>query len=345
MHIEEHVSLEPYNTFGISARARYFLPIRDLETLRAALKRKDLPEPFILSGGSNILLKGDLNALVLYMDTRGKEVVWEDANRIRLKVMGGEPWHALVLWTLEQGYGGLENLSLIPGKTGTAPIQNIGAYGVELKDVFHSCEAIRLRDGHLEVFDRKACGFGYRDSVFKRQAKGKYLIWSVTLELTRSRHTIRTDYGAIRAELEAMGVRKPGPGDVSKAVIAIRSRKLPDPAKLGNSGSFFKNPVIPAAQFESLKAAFPELPGYPAGVQGETEAAPGVKVPAGWLIDALGLKGTRRGDAGIHKNQALVLVNYGNASGTDILNLAMEVQNAVFERFAIRLEPEVNILP
>lgn len=345
MQIEEHVSLKPYNTFGIPARARYFLPVRNLETLRAALKRKDLPDPFILSGGSNILLKGDIDALVLYMDTRGKEVVWEDDNRIRLKVMGGEPWHALVLWTLDQGYGGLENLSLIPGKTGTAPIQNIGAYGVELKDVFHSCEAIRLSDGHLEVFDKEACGFGYRDSVFKGAAKGKYLIWSVTLELTRSRHNIRTDYGAIRAELEAMDIREPGPGEVSRAVIAIRNRKLPDPAKLGNSGSFFKNPVIPRAQFERLKASFPDLPGYPATLPGETGTVSGVKVPAGWLIDALGLKGTRRGDAGIHKHQALVLVNYGHASGADIANLAKEVQHAVMERFAIRLEPEVNIVP
>ncbi len=337
MKIETQVSLKPYNTFGIPAVASHFLKVRDLETLRSALKRSDLPKPFVLSGGSNILLKSDLDALVLYMDTRGKEVVWEDEDRVRLKIMGGEPWHSLVLWTLEQGYGGLENLSLIPGKTGTAPIQNIGAYGVELKDVFISCEVIRTQDGKKVIFDKEACGFGYRDSIFKGTEKGAYIIWSVTLELTKRRHQIRTSYGAISAELEAMGARDPGPREVSNAVIAIRSRKLPDPAQLGNSGSFFKNPVISKAQYEGLQKRFPGIPGYP-------DAASGVKVPAGWLIDQLGFKGIRRGDAGVHMHQALVLVNYGGASGSDILGLAREIQAAVSDRYGIALEPEVNIV-
>ena len=337
MEIEEQVSLRPYNTFGISARASHFVKVEDLDTLRNALKRDDLPAPFILSGGSNILLKGDLDALVLYLDTRGKEVIWEDDDKVRLKVMGGEPWHPLVLWTLDQGYGGLENLSLIPGKTGTAPIQNIGAYGVELKDVFVSCEAIRLSDGSLNVFDKQACNFGYRDSIFKGPEKGRYLIWSVTFELTKRHHRIRTSYGAIDSELKAMGIQDPGPGDISQAVIAIRSRKLPDPAKLGNSGSFFKNPVISGEKYEALKKDFTDMPGYP-------NPSGGVKVPAGWLIEKLGLKGIRRGDAGVHRNQALVLVNYGEATGSEILSLSRAIQQAVSDEFGIHLEPEVNIV-
>lgn len=337
MRIEHNISLRPYNTFGIEAAASHFVPVQELQTLKWALERKDLPPPFILSGGSNILLGGDLEALVLYIDNKGKQVIWEDEDRVHLEIAGGESWHGLVLWCLEQGYGGLENLSLIPGKVGTAPIQNIGAYGVELKDVFHSCSAVALEDGSLQEFDKAACAFGYRDSIFKQDAKGKYVIWSVTLELTKKRHQLRTDYGAITAELSAQGVHNPGPREISNAVIAIRQRKLPDPAELGNSGSFFKNPVVSQRKYAELQTQFPEIPGYP-----QTDNT--VKVPAGWLIEKLGFKGTRRGDAGVHKNQALVLVNYGEATGAQVYALAMEIQEAVRKNFGIELNPEVNII-
>ncbi|SFR31842.1 UDP-N-acetylmuramate dehydrogenase [Robiginitalea myxolifaciens] len=337
MRIEHNISLRPYNTFGIEATASHFVPVRELQTLKWALGRKDLPPPFILSGGSNILLGGDLNALVLYIDNKGKQVVWESEDRVRLEVAGGESWHGLVLWCLEQGYGGLENLSLIPGKVGTAPIQNIGAYGVELKDVFHSCQAVALEDGSLREFDKSACAFGYRDSIFKQEAKGKYVIWSVTLELTKRNHQLNTDYGAITQELSTQNVHDPGPREISDAVIAIRRRKLPDPAEIGNSGSFFKNPVVNGDKYAELQGRYPEIPGYPQN-DGTT------KVPAGWLIEKLGFKGIRRGDAGVHKNQALVLVNYGEASGEEVYALAMEIQAAVRKEFGILLTPEVNII-
>ncbi|MBC2839079.1 UDP-N-acetylmuramate dehydrogenase [Robiginitalea sp. SC105] len=337
MDIEHRVSLKKYNTFGIDVPASHFIRIDSLETLREALAEPGLPPPFILSGGSNLLLTGPLEARVLYMDTRGREVVAEDAGRINLRVMAGENWHELVMWTLDQGFGGLENLALIPGKTGTAPIQNIGAYGVEIKDVLQSLEAVDMQTGELVSFSREACGFGYRDSVFKRGARGRYVIWSVTLGLTRKGHEIRTGYGDIAGWLEREGIRHPEPADVARAVIAIRKSKLPDPAVLGNSGSFFKNPVVPKTQYEELLRTHPGMPGYP-------QEGDGIKVPAGWLIDSLGLKGMRRGDAGVHEKQALVLVNHGAATGEEILQLAREIQQRVLEAFDIRIEPEVNIL-
>ncbi len=337
MHIERDVSLKPFNTFGIDVPASHFIRITDLPTLREALKAPGLPAPFVLSGGSNLLLTGPLQALVLYIDTKGREIVSQTADKVMVRAMAGENWHELVLWTLEHGYGGLENLALIPGKAGTAPVQNIGAYGVELKDVMHGLQAVEVANGELRHFDKESCRFGYRDSVFKQAEKGRYIIWSIDLELTRSGHEIRIGYGDIAGELQAGGVQNPSPMDVARAVMAIRGRKLPDPAKLGNSGSFFKNPVIPQPHFAKLRESYPDLPGYP---QGES----GVKVPAGWLIEQLGFKGARRGDAGVHRNQALVLVNYGSASGADILALANEIRAAVRERFAIEIEPEVNII-
>lgn len=337
MEIKEHVSLKPYNTFGIDVPARYFIKIDSIQTLRESLAAPGMPPPFILSGGSNVLLTGPLDARVLYMDTRGKEILEEDHERVLLKVMGGENWHELVMWTLEQGYGGLENLALIPGKTGTAPIQNIGAYGVELKDIFRFLEAVDLQTGELRRFNREECGFGYRDSVFKGREKGRYAIWSVTLELTRNGHRIQTDYGAISTWLEKEGIADPGPRDVASAVIAIRRSKLPDPAELGNSGSFFKNPVIPDGHYQELLERYPGMPGYP-------QPDGTVKVPAGWLIETLGYKGARRGDAGVHAKQALVLVNYGQASGGEILQLAREIQGEVKQAFGIGIQPEVNIL-
>ena len=308
-----------------------------MEELREALERTDLPTPFVLSGGSNILLTSPLQALVLYINIPGKEVIHEEDGEVVVRAMAGENWHELVLWSLKQGYGGLENLALIPGKAGTAPIQNIGAYGVELKDVFEACTAMEIATGTLHRFDRDSCRFGYRDSFFKQGGKGRFIIVSVELRLTKENHRLSTSYGAIEGELRSRGVADPTPNEVAEAVIRIRREKLPDPSQLGNSGSFFKNPVIPAPLYEKLRDRHPGLPGYPQG----TDL---VKVPAGWLIEQCGLKGYRHGDAGVHKKQALVLVNHGKASGQDILQLARHIQKTVEGEFSIALQPEVNIL-
>lgn len=337
MEIQENVSLKPYNTFGIDVPASHFMVVRSVQDLKEVLGRKDLPAPFVLSGGSNILLTAPLQALVLLIDIRGREILEEGPDNVLIRAMAGENWHELVLWSLQQGLGGIENLALIPGKTGTAPIQNIGAYGVELKDVFEGCTAVEIATGDLHRFSREQCRFGYRDSFFKRAGKGRYIIVSVDLRLSRGAHRLSTSYGAIESELQSRGISNPSPADVADAVIAIRRRKLPDPAVLGNSGSFFKNPLIPTGHFEKLRASFPDLPGYP---QGDGQ----VKVPAGWLIEKCGLKGYRQGDAGVHQNQALVLVNYGKASGEELLRLSRLVQDTVLREFAIELQPEVNIL-
>ena len=337
MQLQEHVSLKPYNTFGIDVPARYFLEVGSIAALKEALGRKDLPTPFVLSGGSNILLTAPIDALVLYINLRGREVIRETDEDVTIRAMAGENWHDLVLWSLEQGYGGIENLALIPGKSGTAPIQNIGAYGVELKDVFEACTAVEITTGQERRFDWEQCRFGYRDSFFKRKGKGKYIIVSLELRLTKKNHRRSTSYGAIETELSERGISDPTPSDIAAAVIDIRRRKLPDPSELGNSGSFFKNPVIPGSRFEELRERFAQLPGYP---QGDGT----IKVPAGWLIEQCGLKGYRSGDAGVHEKQALVLVNYGGASGQQILQLARHIQEKVQEAFSIELQPEVNII-
>ena len=337
MQLQEHVSLKPYNTFGIDVPARYFLEVGSIAALKEALGRKDLPTPFVLSGGSNILLTAPIDALVLYINLRGREVIRETDEDVTIRAMAGENWHDLVLWSLEQGYGGIENLALIPGKSGTAPIQNIGAYGVELKDVFEACTAVEITTGQERRFDWEQCRFGYRDSFFKREGKGKYIIVSLELRLTKKNHRRSTSYGAIETELSERGISDPTPSDIAAAVIDIRRRKLPDPSELGNSGSFFKNPVISGSRFEELRERFAQLPGYP---QGDGT----IKVPAGWLIEQCGLKGYRSGDAGVHQKQALVLVNYGGASGQQILQLARHIQEKVQEAFSIELQPEVNII-
>ncbi len=337
MQLQEHVSLKPYNTFGIDVPARYFLEVGSIAALKEALGRKDLPTPFVLSGGSNILLTAPIDALVLYINLRGREVIRETDEDVTIRAMAGENWHDLVLWSLEQGYGGIENLALIPGKSGTAPIQNIGAYGVELKDVFEACTAVEITTGQERRFDWEQCRFGYRDSFFKREGKGKYIIVSLELRLTKKNHRRSTSYGAIETELSERGISDPTPSDIAAAVIDIRRRKLPDPSELGNSGSFFKNPVISGSRFEELRERFAQLPGYP---QGDGT----IKVPAGWLIEQCGLKGYRSGDAGVHEKQALVLVNYGGASGQQILQLARHIQEKVQEAFSIELQPEVNII-
>lgn len=337
MTIHQNYSLKALNTFGIDVKARYYVAVNSVEELKKALGQKWEYPILVLGGGSNMLLTQDLERVVLHICIKGIEEIKRSDDRVHLRVASGENWHDLVLFCLEQDFGGLENLSLIPGNVGTAPIQNIGAYGVELKDVFLGCEIMEIATGERKYMDLEACEFGYRDSVFKRALKNQVIITSVDLKLSVSDHQIKTAYGDIAGKLRENGIDHPSIKDVSDAVIAIRQSKLPDPAQLGNSGSFFKNPELETAEFEKLQQRCPEIPNYPMD-NGQ------IKVPAGWLIDQAGLKGYRVGDAGVHKKQALVLVNYGQAKGSEILAMAKHVQDVVSERFGISLQPEVNIL-
>ncbi|MEP0131333.1 MAG: UDP-N-acetylmuramate dehydrogenase [Eudoraea sp.] len=337
MKIQRNISLKKYNTFGIEALASHFVEITTIQNLQEVLQLKSYPKKLVLSGGSNMLITNDLNALVMHINIKGITILSEDENHVILKIMAGENWHELVIWTINHGYGGLENLSLIPGNVGTSPIQNIGAYGVELKDCFESCEAMDAATQQLITFSKSDCQFGYRDSIFKNEGKGKYIITSVNLKLNKPPHNPNTSYGAIETELKENKIDHPSIKDVSNAVIAIRRKKLPDPIKLGNSGSFFKNPVITKEKFITFLENNPEAPFYKIS---ETT----YKIPAAWLIEQCGFKGKRFGDAGIHKNQALVLVNYGGASGQELLLLATKIQDAVLARFGIEINPEVNII-
>jgi UDP-N-acetylmuramate dehydrogenase len=335
--IEENVSLKPYNSFGIEARARYFVSVTSISELEWVLKQEQFPEKMLLGGGSNMLLTRDLDVLVIHINLKGKKITRRDDSHAEVEVMAGENWHELVLWTLGKDLGGLENLSLIPGSVGSTPIQNIGAYGVELKDHFVSCEAMEIKTQKMRTFSLEDCRFGYRESFFKRDGKGKYAITSVRFRLSTKNHVLHTDYGTIKRELEEAEVLHPSIQDISRAVIRIRQQKLPDPAVLGNSGSFFKNPVVPDFQYKSLLRQFPEIPSFKVSEKEQ-------KIPAAWLIDRCGFKGTRIGDAGVHEHQALVLVNYGKASGKEILGLARQIQEKVKSTFGIEIEPEVNIL-
>ena len=337
MYIEHHKSLKNYNTFGIDVKAENFVSVSSLTELKEAVSNTAYPHKFILGGGSNMLLTKDISRLVVHINLKGITPVFEDENTIHLNVNGGENWHGLVMYCVSKNYGGIENLSLIPGKVGAAPIQNIGAYGVELKDVFVSCEALSVSDFSIKKFDLKDCEFGYRNSIFKHKEKGKFIITSVTIALTKNNHRLKTTYGSIQEELELNGINNPTIKDVSDAVIAIRQSKLPNPDELGNSGSFFKNPVVSADIFKRFSTEFPAAPYYKIS---KNE----YKIPAGWLIEQAGFKGKRFGDAGVHKKQALVLVNYGTASGEDIITLAKKIQAEVKNRFGISIEPEVNII-
>lgn len=337
MQIQSQFSLKHFNTFGIDAQARAFVAVSSIDELRQILQEKAAEKKFILGGGSNMLLTQDIDALVIHVNLKGKKIVQEDDDFVWVECQAGENWHEFVLWTLEQNFGGLENMSLIPGNVGTTPVQNIGAYGSEIKDTMTQCEAMRIADGSLHIFSNADCHFGYRESIFKQEAKDQYIITSVTFKLTKRNHSIKTGYGDIQAELAKNAISQPTIQDVSRAVIAIRQSKLPDPKELGNSGSFFKNPVISKADFELVQQKFPEVKFFPVS---ETQ----VKVPAGWLIEQAGFKGMRIGDAGVHKNQALVLVNYGNATGAEILALSQNIQNTVREKFGISIEAEVNVI-
>lgn len=337
MQIQSNFSLKSFNTFGIEAKAKSFVAVNSLDELKTVLAEHAAEPKFILGGGSNMLLTQDIEALVIHIDLKGKRILKEDDDFVWVESMAGENWHEFVLWTIDQNFGGLENMSLIPGNVGTTPVQNIGAYGTEIKDTFVSCDAMKIDDQTMRTFNKEDCRFGYRESIFKQEAKNQYIITSVVFKLTKRNHNINTSYGDITKELALQNVSVPTLKDVSNAVIAIRQSKLPDPKILGNSGSFFKNPVISRSHFEKVQAQFPEIRFF--------EVSPTeVKVPAGWLIEQAGYKGFRKGDAGVHKNQALVLVNYGSATGQEILALSREVQQAVFDKYSIAIEAEVNVI-
>ncbi|MBT0609085.1 UDP-N-acetylmuramate dehydrogenase [Aequorivita echinoideorum] len=337
MRIEEHKSLKEFNTFGIDCQARYFVSVGTVTELKEVLSQKPSEKLFILGGGSNMLLTQNLDAFVIQINLKGIEIVSENENEVFVKAMAGENWHDFVQYCIQNDFGGLENLSLIPGNVGTSPIQNIGAYGVELKDTFESCTALEIATLDEKIFTKEACKFEYRNSIFKNEAKGKYIITSVTFRLTKSQHLQNISYGDIQAILAEKTIENPSLQNISEAVISIRKSKLPDPNVLGNSGSFFKNPVVDLETFKNFRIKFPEAPFY--------EISPTeFKIPAGWLIENAGFKGKRFGDAGVHAKQALVLVNHGNATGQEIWNLAMEIQKKVKEMTGIFIEPEVNVI-
>lgn len=336
--MQENFSLKPYNTFGVEATAKYFTEANTIEELMEAIRfsaSHSLPILF-LGGGSNVLLTKDFNGLAIQINLKGiSEENLDDTILVTAKA--GENWHEFVLFCLDKNYGGLENLSLIPGNVGTSPMQNIGAYGTEIKDVFISCMVLNLETLTIETFDLEKCRFGYRDSIFKQEEKGKYVILEVTFKLTTKDHLVKTEYGAIKTELEKLNITNPTIQDVSKAVINIRQSKLPDPKIIGNAGSFFKNPTIPRSQFEDLKSKFENIQGYPTGDF--------VKVPAGWLIEQCGWKGKQIGNVASHQLQSLVIINAtGKATGKEIFDFSTEIIDSVKEKFGIELEREVNII-
>lgn len=333
MKIQENVALTPLNSFRIETTARYFSILSDPDQLTEL----EWPEGplLVLGGGSNLLFTRNFDGLVLKNEIKGIQLLHEDPEYVYVKAGAGENWHAFVEYTLQKGWGGLENLSLIPGSVGAAPMQNIGAYGVELEDLFWDLEAFHLKEKRMVTFTRTDCRFGYRESVFKNVYKHQFVICTVTFRL-RKNPVFHTSYGAIQEELERMGITRISIAAISRAVINIRTSKLPDPAVIGNAGSFFKNPVVPAQQFEALKAQFSTMPNYP-------QPNHTVKLAAGWMIEQCGWKGYRKGDAGCHDKQALVLVNYGKASGGEIFSLSEEILESVSRKFGVTLEREVNI--
>lgn len=339
MNIQKNFSLLHYNTFQVNTLAKYFVEVEDIDDLKSAIqwaKDKNIPILF-LGGGSNILLTRDFDGLAIAIRMKGISEEIIDENSVLVTAQASENWHEFVMHCLSKNYGGLENLSLIPGNVGTSPMQNIGAYGVEIKDYFHHCKVLNLETLEMETFNHEQCQFGYRESFFKRAGKGKFVIVEVCFQLTRKNHALKTEYGAISTELEKMSIQNPTIQDISKAVIQIRQSKLPDPKITGNAGSFFKNPSIPSSQFENLKIDFPNIQGYPNGDV--------VKVPAGWLIEQCGWKGKTIGNVGCHPLQALVIINAtGNATGKEIFDFSTQIIDSVKEKFGIELEREVNIV-
>ena len=338
MIVQKDVQLKPFNTFGIEATAKYFIEVSSIDQLQGILQSPDYQstERLILGGGSNMLLTKNFDGLVIKIAIKGFEVVNENDNNIWIKAGAGIVWHDLVMQCVNQNYAGMENLSLIPGTVGAAPMQNIGAYGIEIKEVFEELQALEIATGEIKTFDKAMCNFGYRESIFKHEAKGKYIILNVTFKLNK-RPTFHIEYGAIKDTLAEMNISEMSIKSISDAVIHIRQSKLPNPAEIGNAGSFFKNPEILKSQFEDLKAQFPTIPSYPVS---ETTT----KVPAGWLIEQAGWKGQRFGNIGVHAKQALVLVNYGGGKGQEIKELSQKIQASVKEKFGIQLSAEVNFI-
>ena len=338
MSILDNTSLKEYNTFGIDVSAQKFCIVKSKEDVQQLIQKQFMSfrKHLFLGSGSNILLCNDVEGLVIKNEINGIEIVDEDENTVTIKSLSGTIWHDLVLFCVERNFGGIENLSLIPGTVGAAPMQNIGAYGVELKDTFVELEAINLKTAELEIFTKESCQFGYRESIFKKEAKGKYFIYSVTFKLSKQPKA-NIAYGDIQKILEAKFITNPMIKDVSDAVIEIRQSKLPNPKMLGNAGSFFKNPEVGLEVAENIKKEFPEMPKYdlPNGT---------VKIPAAWLIEQCGWKGKQVGNTGNHAKQALVIVNYGNATGHEIWQHALAVQKSVKEKFGVLLEPEVNVI-
>jgi UDP-N-acetylmuramate dehydrogenase len=337
MELQENISLRPYNSFGIEAKARYFTMFDNVSSLEEIYRSPvGGQRSLILGGGSNILLVKDFDGMVLKNEIKGIEVVREDEDYVYVKAGAGENWHQFVLYCVDNNYGGVENLSLIPGNVGASPMQNIGAYGVEIKDVFYELEAFHKNDGAIERFSLEDCAFGYRESVFKNKFRDQFVIANVTYLLSK-KPSFNTSYGAINQELAKMGVKELSVQAISEAVINIRTSKLPDPKEIGNAGSFFKNPIIANEQYRELKTSFPNIVAFPSGA-GRT------KLAAGWLIEQCGWKGYRKRDAGCYPKQALVLVNYGAAQGEDIFDLSEQIIQSVQQKFGITLEREVNII-
>ncbi len=338
MIVQQNVSLKPYNTFGIDVNAGFLAIVSSIDDLDEIYQtgRFRAHKKMVLGGGSNVLFTHGFSGVVAKNEIRGISVVKESAEDILISVGAGEDWHQFVLWCVERGYGGVENLSLIPGTVGAAPMQNIGAYGVELKEVFHSLEAYEIKTGKSITFFREDCHFGYRYSVFKGELKDQYVITKAFF-LLKKNPTFNVSYGAIEETLEQMGVSELSVKAVSQAVINIRQSKLPDPVEIGNAGSFFKNPIIEKLHFEALEAEFPDIKGYEVGTDE-------VKVPAAWLIEHAGWKGYTEGEIGVHNKQALVLVNHGNGRGKDLLRLSNEIKKSIDRQFGIELEREVNVI-
>jgi len=336
--VQQNVSLKPYNTFGIDENAGFMAIIDTVDDLDEIFMtgRFRSQRKMILGGGSNVLFTRGFSGVIAKNEIRGINIIKEEGNEVLVSVGAGENWHQFVLWCVEKGYGGVENLSLIPGTVGAAPMQNIGAYGVELKDVFHSLAAYETKSGKQSNFSKEECRFGYRHSVFKGELKEQFVITNVTFRLSK-KPEFNLSYGDIKLTLSQMGVEEPTLKNVSQAVINIRQSKLPDPMDVGNAGSFFKNPVIEKLHFEALEAQFPDIKSY--FVDGEN-----VKIPAGWLIEKAGWKGYKDGTFGVHEKQALVLVNLGNARGRDILKLSSQIQKTIQQQFGIELEREVNVI-
>lgn len=338
MKLQENISLKSYNTFGIDAAAKYFSSFSSVGNLNEILNSQFsiLSSQLVLGGGSNILLTKNFDGIVLKNEIKGIEIIKEDEDHIYIKAGAGENWHQFVLHCVENNYAGVENLSLIPGNVGASPMQNIGAYGVEIKDVFYELEAFHKKEKFIQKFSLKDCEFGYRESIFKNKYKDQFAITNVTYRLNK-KPAFNTGYGAVNQELKRMGVKDLSIRAISQAVINIRTSKLPDPKEIGNAGSFFKNPIVSDEQFTELKKAFPNIVAFPSGRNY-------TKLAAGWLIEQCGWKGYRKNDAGCYAKQALVLVNYGNATGKEIFELSEKIIQSVKKTFGVILEREINIV-